>query len=136
MYATSEKSKGEVGLDLSLKDVRTCRNSRNASEPQNTKDADVLKNSNLSDSKRAGSECSASDSRSRKSHVSSSSMESASGKHRKHSSKRSFSKETSKAHPDAANQNSYKTSVFSGSSVDSEIPDNFDSVGSKHNASN
>lgn len=92
-----------------------------------------MKNSNLSDSKRAGSECSATDSRSRKSHASSSSKESASGKHRKHSSKRSFSKETSRAHPDGGDQNSYKTSVFSGSSVESDIPDNVDSVGNKHN---
>ncbi|XP_040272985.1 centrosomal protein of 78 kDa isoform X1 [Bufo bufo] len=89
IHANSKKSKGEVGLDLSIKDVEACRNSRVAAEQQNTKDADVLKKSILSDSKRADSECSASDSsRSRKSHASSSSKESASSKHRKQSSKR------------------------------------------------
>ncbi|KAM3940377.1 centrosomal protein of 78 kDa [Leptodactylus fuscus] len=125
--STREKSKIEVGLDLSIKNVETCNNNRMASEQQSTKDAGVLKESDLSDSKRADSECSGSDSsRSRKYHASSSSKESTSGKHRKHSSKRSLSKGTSKAYPDnLENQNGLKASLFSDASVESEIPGNF-----------
>ncbi|XP_066460239.1 centrosomal protein of 78 kDa [Eleutherodactylus coqui] len=137
IHATSEKSKGEIGLDLFIKDAAACSNSKFASEQKSTKDADVLKKSNLSNNKRSGSECSAShSSTSRKSHASSNSKESASGKHREHSSKRSHSKDTNGAHPDdLRNQNSYKTSIFSDASVESEIPDNFESVGSKHSGS-
>ncbi|XP_069619053.1 centrosomal protein of 78 kDa isoform X3 [Ranitomeya imitator] len=140
ILATSEKSKEdiEVGFDDSIKDEEACRNSRIASEQQSAKDADVLKKSNLSDYKRTDSDSLASDSsKSRKNHSSSSSKESARNKHQKHSSKRSLSKGTSREHPiDLEKQNSYKTSVFSDASIESEIPENFNSVGSKHNGSN
>ncbi|XP_073399908.1 centrosomal protein of 78 kDa isoform X2 [Dendrobates tinctorius] len=136
--ATSEsKEDVEVGFDDSIKDEEACKSSRIGSEQQSTKDADVLKKSNLSDYKRTDGNSLASDSsKSRKSHASSSSKESARNKHQKHSSKRSLSKGTSREHPiDLEKQNSYKTSVFSDASIESEIPENFTSVGSKHNGS-
>ncbi|XP_056379585.1 centrosomal protein of 78 kDa [Hyla sarda] len=121
IHVTSEMSKGEMGFDLSTKDVETCKNSITASEQQSTKyqDADVLKKSNLCDSK-AGSACSASDStRSRKSHASSNSKESTSSKHQKHSSKRNLPKGTSRAPlDDLGNQDRHKTSVFFDASVE------------------
>ncbi|XP_073526934.1 centrosomal protein of 78 kDa isoform X2 [Phyllobates terribilis] len=139
IHATSEKSKEDikVGFDDSIKDVEARRSSRIASEQQSTKDADVLKKSNLSDYKRTDSDSLASDSsKSRKSHASSSSKESARDKHQKHS-KRSLSKGTSREHPDdLEKQNSYKTSLFSDASIESEIPENFNSVESKHTGSN
>ncbi|KAG8595833.1 hypothetical protein GDO81_001650 [Engystomops pustulosus] len=98
--ASSEKSKEEEGLDLSVKDVQACRKQTIAAEEQRTKDADVLKKCDLSDGERAGSECSASDSsKSTMSRASSSSKESGSGKHRKHSSKKIYSKGTSRTRP-------------------------------------
>ncbi|XP_069817909.1 centrosomal protein of 78 kDa isoform X2 [Dendropsophus ebraccatus] len=136
IHVTSEMNK-EVGLDLSIKDIETVKNNRTACEQQSNKDADVLKKSKLSESKQAGSECSASDSsRSRKSHASSSSKESTSGsKHHKRTSQRSLPKGTSRAHGDDLG-NSYKTSVFSDTSVESEVSSNLKSAGSKHSGSN
>ncbi|XP_075061320.1 centrosomal protein of 78 kDa [Mixophyes fleayi] len=134
-YATSQKSKGETGFDLPIKAVEA---HRIASEQQNTKDADGVRKSNLLDKKVAGNECSASDSsHSKKSSASKKSKESASRKDRQQSSKRSLSSEANKVCPeDIRDEHSHKTSLFSDASViESEIPDNSQSIGSKHSGS-
>ncbi|XP_063769901.1 centrosomal protein of 78 kDa [Pseudophryne corroboree] len=135
-YATSQKSKEESAFDLSIKDVQA---HRIASEQQNAMiDADWLI-SNQPDKKVAGKECSASDSsQSKKSSTSKKSKESASRKDRKQSSEKCLSTETNKVCPeDRRDENSHKTSLFSEASVlESEIPENLQSIGSKHSSSN